>query len=194
MNVYDFDKTIYNGDSTFDFYRFSLKRHPEIALRLPSVFINFFKYKVLKVITKTKFKENMYQFLNDIDNIDEEIELFWSKNIHKIKRFYINQKRDDDVIISASPEFLVIPACEKIGIKNVMASIVNKQTGKYTGVNCHGEEKVRRFYERYGKNDLNKKNIIENFYSDSYSDAPLARLAENESYIVKGEKLEKWKF
>ena len=26
MNVYDFDKTIYNGDSTLDFYFFCLKK------------------------------------------------------------------------------------------------------------------------------------------------------------------------
>ena len=30
MNVYDFDKTIYDGDSTADFYLFSLKRHKGI--------------------------------------------------------------------------------------------------------------------------------------------------------------------
>ena len=27
MNVYDFDKTIYDGDSTLDFYLFSLKKN-----------------------------------------------------------------------------------------------------------------------------------------------------------------------
>ena len=26
MNVYDFDKTIYDGDSTIDFYLFSIKK------------------------------------------------------------------------------------------------------------------------------------------------------------------------
>ena len=30
MNVYDFDKTIYNGDSTRDFYLYSLIKHPEM--------------------------------------------------------------------------------------------------------------------------------------------------------------------
>lgn len=81
-----------------------------------------------------------------------------------------------------------MPACERVGIKNVMASVVDKESGKYTGINCHGEEKVRRFFERY------KDGIIDEFYSDSYSDTPLARLAVSESYIVKGERLMKWKF
>ncbi len=187
MNVYDFDKTIYNGDSTFDFYRFCLKKNPKILLRLPSVFANFLKYKVFGIITKTQFKERMYEFLNDIDDIDSEIELFWKKNIHKIKKFYRKNQQENDVIISASPEFLVAPACELIGIKNVMASVVDKKNGKYTGVNCHGEEKVRRFYEKY------ENGVIDEFYSDSYSDTPLAKLAVKKSYIVKGERLEKWK-
>ncbi len=30
MNVYDFDGTIYSGDSTIDFYLFCLRKQPEI--------------------------------------------------------------------------------------------------------------------------------------------------------------------
>ena len=32
MNVYDFDKTIYRGDSTMDFWRYCLKRYPKAVL------------------------------------------------------------------------------------------------------------------------------------------------------------------
>ena len=28
MNIYDFDGTLYAGDSTMDFLKFSLKKHP----------------------------------------------------------------------------------------------------------------------------------------------------------------------
>ena len=35
INVYDFDKTIYNGDSTIDFYLFCLKKKFSIILLLP---------------------------------------------------------------------------------------------------------------------------------------------------------------
>lgn len=187
MNVFDFDKTIYDGDSTFDFYRFSLLRHRKIFLRLPRVLYDFLLYKFGKT-TKTEFKEKMYLFLTDIDDIDSEISVFWDKNIKKIKKFYKEIQKEDDLIISASPEFLVFPACERIGIKNMMASRVNKKTGVYTGVNCHGEEKVVRFLEGF------PDEVIDDFYSDSYSDSPLARLATNKSYIVKKEKLKDWKF
>ena len=35
MNIYDFDGTIYNGDSTIDFWLFTLKRHPSALLMIP---------------------------------------------------------------------------------------------------------------------------------------------------------------
>ena len=37
IDVYDFDGTIYDGDSTADFVLFSLRRHPGVLLGLPRV-------------------------------------------------------------------------------------------------------------------------------------------------------------
>ena len=36
MNIYDFDGTLYDGDSTFDFILYSLKKHPSLLRFLPS--------------------------------------------------------------------------------------------------------------------------------------------------------------
>ena len=41
-----------------------------------------------------------------------------------------NDKKDDDVIISASPEFLLKPICKKINIKYLIASNVDKNSRK----------------------------------------------------------------
>ena len=98
-----------------------------------------------------------------------------------VEKWYLDMKRDDDVIISASPEFLVKVCCERLGIKHVMASRVDPKTGKYDGLNCYGEEKPKRFDERFGSE---KRAEIENFYSDSYSDAPMAAIAK-QAYLVK---------
>ena len=185
MNVYDFDKTIYNGDSTLDFYFFCLKKKPFILKQFPKQFYSAIRYK-LKKITKTEFKEKFYTFLYDLDNIDNLLELFWNKNQNKIKDFYLKQKRDDDVIISASPTFLLEPICKKLNIKYLIASKVDKHTGKYTGTNCYGEEKVRRF------NELFTNSPIDNFYSDSLSDTPIAKLARH-AFLVSGNSIKKWK-
>ena len=64
MNVYDFDKTIYYGDSTADFYLFCLKRHKKILTLAPSLLGAFLKFYVFKKGTKTDFKEKMYYTKN----------------------------------------------------------------------------------------------------------------------------------
>lgn len=186
MNVYDFDKTIYYGDSTADFYLFCLKRHKKILTLAPSLLGAFLKFYVFKKGTKTDFKEKMYRFLAYCDT-EKDVNDFWKEYIGNIKPFYLEQKKDDDVIISASPEFLLKPVCKRLKIKNLMASKVDMHSGKYSGVNCHGKEKVKRFYEAFpdGK--------IDNFYSDSYSDSPLAEIAEK-AFMVDGDKVESWIF
>lgn len=184
MNVYDFDKTIYDGDSTVDFFFFSLRRNP--ILWITSLWhIAAFPLYFLRVISKTRAKEHFYGFLKHIRDIDSEIEIFWDEHIGGIKNWYLETKKDDDLVISASPEFIIKPACKRLGIPS-MASVVDKKSGKYNGVNCHGKEKVRRFYE------LHKNGIINEFYSDSYSDTPLAEIAEN-AFLVKGNLIKKWK-
>ena len=183
MNVYDFDNTIYRGDSTADFILWSVRRKPSLVLSLFSCGLPYLAY-ITKNGSKTHFKERMYSFLQKIDDIDRETELFWDEHMGNIKDWYKNQHRDDDVIISASPEFLLKPICRRLNIRNLIASVVDKNTGFYSGINCFGAEKVRRFYKEYGGE-------IENFYSDSRSDEPLALIADN-AYLVDGDKITPW--
>ena len=186
MNVYDFDNTIYDGDSTFDFYIFSLKRHKKIFFTTSSLIKSALKYYLFKKGTKTEFKESMYKFLRYV-KYPEDLDDFWKKHKKNIKKWYLNQKKDDDVIISASPVFLLKPICDDLGIKNLLASVVDKNTGKYTGVNCHGKEKVKVF-KKYFKNAK-----IDKFYSDSKSDTPLAEISDK-AFLVYGEKIKPWEF
>lgn len=184
MNVYDFDKTIYDGDSTFDYYMFSLKRHKRILLLAPSLAAAAIRFYVFKKGSKTQFKQVMYRFLRYCDS-ERDITDFWEKNACKIKEYYLKQQREDDVIISASPRFLLAPVCKKLNIKHLIASEVDPHTGVYSGENCHGAEKVRRFREVFGEA------TIEEFYSDSHSDDPLAAIAQ-QAFLVKGENISVW--
>lgn len=184
MNVYDFDKTIYDGDSTVDFYCYCLKKHFNIIKFVPIQLKGIILYK-LKIISKTEMKEYFYSFFKEIKNIDKDLEEFWNIKKVKIKKWYLNQQKEDDVIISASPYFLLLPICKILEIHSLIASNVNKETGKYNGLNCRGQEKVKRFYEEYENGKIQK------FYSDSYSDAPLAEIAE-EAFLVKKNEIKKW--
>ena len=108
MNVYDFDKTIYYGDSTADFYLFCLKRHKKILTLAPSLLGAFLKFYVFKKGTKTDFKEKMYRFLTYCDT-EKDVNDFWKEYIGNIKPFYLKQKKDDDVIIAT-----IFPNMEEI--------------------------------------------------------------------------------
>lgn len=185
MNVYDFDKTIYNGDSTADFYLFSLGRHKRILLLAPTLLGAALRFYLFKKGTKTQFKEVMYRFLQHCDT-ERDVADFWQKNACKIKRYYLEQQQPDDVIISASPVFLLAPICKQLGIRHLIASEVDAHTGRCTGENCHGAEKVRRFREQFGNA------VIDAFYSDSHSDDPMAAIAQK-AFLVKGEACTPWK-
>ena len=185
MNVYDFDETIYDGDSTRDFYFFCLKKYPRIALLWPYQLWSFLPFAA-GFRKKTAFKERFYRFFRLVPHMERAVEEFWESHFCKIKKWYLETKRPDDVIVSASPAFLLEIPCKKLGIPAPIASLVDMHTGKYTGENCYGEEKPPRFYEIYPQGK------VDAFYSDSLSDTPLALLTE-ESYIVKGEALIPWK-
>ena len=184
MNVYDFDNTILRGDSTARFYAYCMLHYPKMWLDIPGQAVNGLLF-ALKMRKKQVFKQRMLAFLTRIGDVDLAVSRFWEKNFCRVKAFYREIQRPDDVVISASPEFLVRPACEKLGIRTVMGSPVDKHTGKFSGLNCHGEEKVRRFRAVYPDAK------IEEFFSDSYSDTPLARLAEK-AWLVKNSELLPW--
>lgn len=184
MNVYDFDKTIYKNDSTADFFLYCLRKHPRIIGILPSICAGFIKYYIFRKGTKTQFKEKIFKFVNYID-YEKDISEFWNKNKDKIKDFYIKQQQKDDVIISASPRFVLAPICKELGIDNLICSEVDVHSGKYNGENCHGEEKVLRFRAIY------KEDKVDKFYSDSRSDTPMA-LISAEPFIIKGNTIKPW--
>ena len=125
VNLYDFDDTIYDGDSTIDFYLFCLIKKFLIVKFLPLFIIYIFLYK-LKLKTKEEMKEKFFAFLVCFSDIDELIDLFLKKNEKKIKDFYVSTNHSKDIIISASPYFLLKPICEKLKVRDLIASDVDK--------------------------------------------------------------------
>lgn len=178
MNVYDFDGTIYNGDSTVDFFLYALKHKPSVLLYVPKQLWGFLLYGT-KRIDKTKLKEYFFRFLPAI-NTGELAESFWDQNQHKIFGWYLKQQKQDDIIISASPKFLLEPICTRLGIRHLIASEVDPDTGRFTGENCRGREKVRRLAAEFGVTH------VDSFYSDSHSDLPLAQIADKAFLVKKG--------
>ena len=69
VDIYDFDKTIYDGDSTAAFIKYCIKKHKAVlAAAIPALWA-FFLY-MLGIYTKTQAKEKMYTFLRYVPDID----------------------------------------------------------------------------------------------------------------------------
>lgn len=184
MNVYDFDGTIYDGDSTVDFYFFCLRKRPRIAVYVFRQALGILRCAVGAIDT-VRMKEEFLSFLPALGDSEELAVSFWKARHGRIKSWYLKKKRESDVVVSASPEFLLRPICAGLGIEPPIATCVDPVTGRIEGRNCKGEEKVLRFAERFPQVD------IQQFYSDSLSDAPLAKLAA-EAFLVKKDALLPW--
>lgn len=181
MNIYDFDNTIYKGDSSKAFFIYCLKRKKTIILDVIPISFVLFLY-LIKAVKKEKFKSSFFRFLKRIDG-KRYTEDFWEDNSYKIKEFYKKQHDDSDIVISASPFFLLEPIAKKYNFK-LIATDMDIKSGTISGNNCYGEEKVVRLKE-LGIDKCNK------FYSDSLSDTPCSKLAK-QSYIVKGDEIIPW--
>ena len=184
MNVYDFDNTIYDGESCYDLFRFYLKKDPALLKFMPVVVKGFARYKKGYISLNEmieKYVPIAEQKLKEID-FENDPKAFWDKHMHKIKPFYKQQQQEEDLLITASPYFHMKEICCRLGIHNYLTTKVNQQSGKIEFA-CIRENKITAFREQYAKAD------IENFYTDSpENDAPLIELAKH-AFVVKGNQI-----
>ena len=168
--VYDFDGTIYDGDSSIDFFIFCLKRHPKAFAVLPKLILYTFRY-LFKLCSKEELKEHFFAVVKYVPDINLEVSCFWEKHLNKIFNWYSIKEHTYDVIVSASPEFLLSPLLKNYNVLSVIATKVNPMTGKFLSPNCYGQEKITRLIQQFDNI------LIREFYFDSDSDLPLAALS-----------------
>lgn len=179
MNVYDFDGTIYSGDSTRDIIIYGLVRHPLMVIKsLNRARKKNKEYKKGKCSFE-RVKEEMLSFIFKLDK--QFVNNFVESHLKNIKSFYRETQTEGDVIASASYDLWISKFAKKIGVKYVVATKVD-DSGKIIGKNCKREEKVRMLKEAFPK--IN----VENAYSDSGSDEPLLKIAKK-AFIIEGNKV-----
>lgn len=181
MTAYDFDKTIYDGDSSTDFFVYMIFSRPYLLLFFPWFLLVFALYG-MKILSKKKTKECLFFFVPWFSNIDKIVDKFWEKNANKIFNWYAEQKQDDDLIVSASLGFIIKPLLEMLNVTNFIATNYNVKTGKIIGENCYGKQKVIETERIY------KGQKITAYYSDSLSDLPMMQYAKK-GYLVQKEQV-----
>ncbi len=176
MKIYgfDFDETITYKDSTYLYLRFCYKKYPAAKKTVFKALYNGLLFK-LGLRDRAQMKTAVFSFLKDVD-AKESAALFWAENKDQIKPFYLKRDRKNDVILSASPRFLLEDICEELGVMHLIATEMDLKTGRID-INNHGENKVVRLRAEIPDFDM------EEFYTDSKIDTPLAKLAKK-AYLV----------
>ena len=175
MNVYDFDKTIFPTDCSIDFCIWCAKRHPKLWFTFAPKAIKSLILRKLGKIPEHLMQREFFSYLTLIDDFDEQIERYWDKNEKKIVPWYLAQKRPDDLIISASPDCIIGPIANRLGV-NFIATEYDREYGVFLNNLMYAREKAKYIFDHGFP-------VIENFYSDSLSDTPLALCAEK-AYLV----------
>ena len=186
MRVFDFDGTIYDGESLFDLYLYSARHDPKVFRFIAPVLRYAVKYKLGRATLEQmeygvdRMAEGYLTELNRsrrVASVEQLVNDFWDRNYPRIKPWY--QPEPNDVILTASFDLTVGEACRRLGVRNLVASKVDMETMKVTYLNFN-TNKARRFRELYGPDA-----VVDEFYTDSRFDQPMIDMARR-AFMVKG--------
>ena len=193
--VYDFDNTVYNGNSIVDFWKYAITRYPYILLWAPYQMSTAILWKC-RIMQTASFKEAFLSFIRAIPSrsFDSCINSFWDRYRRKIPGWVSEQIIDDrgrglyPVCISASPDFLLEGITEDLGFETLLCSEFKKhgpvQTNKMKVPNCKGHEKIRRLKEWARREGI--RVVVQKVYSDSTTDLPLYQTAKEHYHVTRG--------
>ena len=183
IDVYDFDGTIYDGDSTVDFVRCCLRRHPGMLAALPRVAAAALSLAAHR-IGLTQFKTVLFGEMARRFSLEQEAARFWQdmKTRQKIGPWFFDTPRDVPIVIaSASPEFELQYAARLLGVGTLIGTRCDAQTGALIGKNCKGEEKLRRIGEAVGSFEIRAM-----YTDDAKADGPLLAAARERYLLTHG--------
>jgi phosphoserine phosphatase len=182
MNVYDFDNTLYDGESALHFFLFCMKKHPLLVRFIPSALRGIADYKRHGISIDQvgrRYSKIMKACMEGIGDYGEASRVFWDKYEHRICKFYKALQQPDDLIISASPEQSLKEICGRLGISHYIGTVVNEETGEIEFI-CFKENEVKAFRERWPGQE------IDDFYTDSMNDKPLMDISKHVFLVKKG--------
>ena len=170
MNVYDFDGTIFPTDCSIGFCFWCMKRHPKMWFKFFPKLVKTLIQKKRGKISESKMQRKFFGYLTLVKDFDVQIEKYWNKNEKRIASWYLAQKSPDDLIISASPTCVIEPIAKRLGV-HFMASDYDREYGVFVNNLMYAKEKAKYIIDHGFP-------VIDNFYSDSLADTPLALCAE----------------
>lgn len=187
--LFDFDGTITSKDTLFDIARYS---HSTAGYWFKMLFmIPIFILMKFSLISKQRGKElflkryfggakkEAFDLICNNYTKDRLPLIIRPKAYQKIQEF---QKKNTPIyIVSASPENWITPWANALDIRVIatrLEFLSNRLTGKISGVNCNGKEKVNRIKETIELSQYDE--II--VFGDTSGDLPMLDLATVKNY------------
>lgn len=193
LALFDVDFTLTKKETLIAFFTYLVKKKPALLLHLPKAVASGLFYK-LGINKEKETKEMFLAFLENIsmeavdklsgDFIEEELKHFlYADGIEKVKE--LKNKGYTIVLTSASPDFYISKLKEVFDADYVMGTRFIEKDGEFAAVmvgeNNKGEEKVRRLYEVFDKDEIDFMDSY--MFSDSMSDEPLLALV-GKPYLI----------
>lgn len=195
LSIYDFDDTLYRGDSSIRFWWFALLRRPWLLLLTPW-FLLILGLHACGIIQRDLFKQNMFLVIHGIPvpTLEQLVSRFWEREFPRINpwvRERLERESKEGFIhlcISASPRFLLQDTVARLGIRTLLCTEMLVQQGRQTrfmnGFNCRGEQKIRRLEQWARENNVSYE--VVRFCSDSPADLPMYSLAREKYKVEHG--------
>ena len=128
MKVFDFDNTIYRGESSIDLAVYMIRNNKKIILYLPMIFTNLVKYKLCMVGRKEMeiiLNDFCQAVMGDKDEVPEIIDRFWQIHAHKLNRKILKRIGPEDIIITAGPDILINGIRDRLHTDHIICSEVD---------------------------------------------------------------------
>lgn len=195
LAIFDIDYTLTKKETSIELYKYMLKRDKTLIKYIPAHILTGLGYGI-KIFDATKTKERFLRFLKGTK--EEELkaivkdyyknhltDLLYEDGLKAIKDF--KAKGYKVYLISASAEFYVNEFYNIEGVDKVIGTKFKMDDGYFTpivtGVNCKGEEKVKRLMEELKKDNIEVDFKNSYMFSDSLSDLPLLKLV-GKGYLI----------
>ena len=189
LALFDFDGTITNSDSFLLFVRKTVglwRFYTGMAMMMPQISMFLFKLYPNHYLKEDVLIHFFYNW--SLDSFRKAADDFCQKTISTILRqkawacLRRHQGQGDQVVIvSATPELILAPWCEKYGL-DLLATrlqvIDGRLTGRIEGENYRGQVKVTQILNRYRLGDYREIYA----YGDTEGDRPMLNLATHASY------------
>lgn len=186
LAVFDFDHTLTRKDSFINLLIYTFG----FASFCKGITVNIFPLILyaFKIISNHKAKERVFQYFfsgwsheafNDICTRYALMKIDGIINQEALKKVNWHKSEHHTLVIaSASVNTWIIPWAKRNDFSNVIATEPEIKDGTLTGrfrtKNCHGQEKLRRFFENYPDRDK----YVLYAYGDSEGDKPLLNVAD----------------